>query len=171
MLLKKNAVSDMKNKLFPLADWITPNIMEAELILGAKIKNFDDALSAAELIHKKWNCGCVLKGGHIEYIKGRKSDIAVFDNRKYLISSPSIDVNGAASHGTGCTFSAALAANLAKGLSPIDAILLARRFVHFSLLEKVRLGRDITGMFPPENNFYLKRKNKKMKGIEICEII
>jgi len=162
ILLKKNAVADIRNKIFPLADWITPNREEAELILGIKIRNVDDAIEAAKKISGEWNCCCVLKGGHLNSARGRKVDVAVLKDGIFLISAANVDVSGNASHGTGCTFSAALTANFAKGLPPVDALVSAREFVHASLLEKVSIGKNINAMFPP--------RKKHIGEVKICEI-
>ncbi len=162
ILLESDAILAMKEKIFPLADCIMPNIKEAELILGISIKNLNDAISAAREISEKWNCVSVLKGGHLIYEKGRRTDVLVCEDGNFLFSTPDLDVSGYASHGTGCTFSAALAANFAKGLPSMDALRDARAFVYSSLLEKVSLGRNIKAMFPPKKNY--------INEVEICEI-
>jgi hydroxymethylpyrimidine/phosphomethylpyrimidine kinase len=147
-LLNKNALPVIREKLFPIADVITPNIPEAQIILEEKISDFKDAVLAAEEISSKWNCACVLKGGHIEYEKGIKTDIFSFNGKTFSISSAAVKNNGWDSHGTGCVFSAAITANLAKNIKLLDAVCLAKKFIIASLFEKIRVGRDINAMFP-----------------------
>lgn len=158
-LLQHEAVNTLKEKLFPLAGWITPNVHEAELLLGRKINTFDDMLECARVCAGKWDCGCVLKGGHLVSENGTVSDAVAFKTGVYRLSSPMID-NGAG-HGTGCTFSAALTSGFALGFSWKKALLSAKAFVYGSLLEAIKPGAGIEAMYPPCQNYLRKVELEK----------
>ncbi len=151
MLLKKSAADDMGKYLFPAADLVTPNIPEAELILGCGISSFDEMLSAAVEISRRWGCGAVVKGGHVKFEGGIKADAVAYAGRLYKLTSPEIRTR--AGHGTGCTFSAAIAAGMARGGDFKDVLLDAKAFVYGSLAEAVRPGRRLEAMYPPSGNY------------------
>jgi len=148
LLLKKTALNALKEYLLPLAKFITPNIEEAQFIIEKKIKNLDEACLAAGEIEAKWGVSCVIKGGHKTYLKGKRIDVVCREQKYYYITGPSIKCSNYVTHGTGCTFSAALAANIAKGMDELDSLYSARLFVHNSLLNAVRIGKKINAMFP-----------------------
>jgi hydroxymethylpyrimidine/phosphomethylpyrimidine kinase len=152
-LLEDSAVGIMKERIFPCAAWITPNIPEAELLLGMNIAGFNDMKTAALECSAFWDCGCVLKGGHAGAQNGKMSDLIAFKGKLYKLSSPAID-SGIASHGTGCTFSSAMAASLALGFSWKDSLLSAKSFVYGSLAEAVQPGRKIYSMYPPTESYH-----------------
>ncbi len=161
-LLKEDAVDAIRNELFPLARWITPNVEEAEILSGRRISSLSDAIEVSSELSLGWGCGCVLKGGHRTYLQGRRTDVVVRGKQRFLLSAPDLDGCSCAAHGTGCTFGAALAANLAKGAADLDALVSAREFVQASLAGKVRVGRHINAMFPPR---------KEYRGeVELCKI-
>jgi hydroxymethylpyrimidine/phosphomethylpyrimidine kinase len=151
VLLKADAVSAVAKMLFPLASWVTPNIYEAELLLGRKISNEDEMMKAAADFAQKWNCGCIVKGGHLKIKGSIKVDAVAYDGGLYRLTSPEIETR--AGHGTGCTFSAAIAAGLASGLTWKKALLSAKSFVYGSLVEYVMPGDGIHAMFPPSEKY------------------
>jgi len=151
VLLKKKAVAEILDRLFPVADLVTPNIPEAELILGRRMHSFDDMLSAASEISLRWGCGAVIKGGHVKFNGGIKADAVAYDGRLYKLLSREIKTT--AGHGTGCTFSAAVAAGMSKGASLGKALLAAKAFVYGSLVEFVKPGRRVESMFPPRGKY------------------
>lgn len=128
-LLTEEAASRIKTKLLPEADWITPNIPKAELLLSRKIGNSEEMASAAAECAKKWKCGRALKGGHIETGNTRKTDIVAYDGPLYRFSSPTLKLKQATAHGTDCTFSSAFAASLAD-LHWKDVLCSAKAFVY-----------------------------------------
>ena len=149
-LLQDDAIDSMRKKLLPLAAWITPNLPEAEALTSRKIGNNSDAAAAARECAEKWGCSVVVKGGHAE---GREAaDIVVHQGQCMLISSPRVPVLGNSDHGTGCTFSAALTAQLARGTEWKEALVLAKAFVLASLTSPVSLSEKVSGMFPPEED-------------------
>src|SRR4051812_22407770 len=111
-LLKADALKTLARDLFPLAALITPNVPEAELLLGATIQSPLDLRRAAREMHKRYGCAVLAKGGHLA---GARQAIDIFyDGRnELLLSAPFI--RGRRTHGTGCAYSAAIAAYLVKG--------------------------------------------------------
>ncbi|MFA6567584.1 MAG: bifunctional hydroxymethylpyrimidine kinase/phosphomethylpyrimidine kinase [Victivallales bacterium] len=151
VLLKKDAVSAVAGMLFPVAAWVTPNIHEAELLLGRKIGDEEEMMKAAADFAEKWNCGCIVKGGHLKIKGSIKVDAVAYDGGLYRLSSPEIETR--AGHGTGCTFSAAIAAGFALGHPWETALLSAKSFVYGSLVESVMPGGRIYAMFPPAGKY------------------
>ncbi|MBO4491364.1 MAG: bifunctional hydroxymethylpyrimidine kinase/phosphomethylpyrimidine kinase [Lentisphaeria bacterium] len=131
-LLRQDAVQAVCGELLPAADWITPNIPEAELLLDRKLNSFDELLEGAKELASRFHCGVVLKGGHAEDDPEAR-DAVFFGGRGMILLSPRIRTLPHAAHGTGCTFSSSLAAGLARGLSPESALTYAKRFVFESL--------------------------------------
>ena len=131
-LLRQDAIRAVCEDLLPEADWITPNMPEAELLLDRKLNSFEDLLSGAEELGRLFHCGVVLKGGHAESDPEAR-DAVFFEGGRMVLCSPRIPTLPHAAHGTGCTFSAALAAGLARGLSPEHSLTNAKRFVFDSL--------------------------------------
>ena len=148
-LLKPDAVSAMKSKLLPLASWLTPNLPEASLLLGREIASEREMFEAAVECERRWGCATVIKGGHFKGSAKHSIDIVCHKGELYKLSSPKAAVKRHSDHGTGCTFSAALAALLAKGLPWTDALLGAKSFVFSSLASPVRLSSKAYAMFPP----------------------
>lgn len=156
-LLKDDALVMLQEKILPLADWITPNIPEAELISGMTIRSMKDAAAAAEKIAAKWNTGVILKGGHAEG-DNEAADVVCTAERIFKLSAQRLSLPPYAAHGTGCTLSSAIAANLAKGMSDIDALIAAKAFVLGSLHEARAIGNGVFGMFPPADPEYYQKQ-------------
>lgn len=134
-LLNPNAVSALKKELLPLASIVTPNIPEAEILAGLPIANDDDIREAARRIHALGPRFVIVKGGHRE---GPAIDL-VFDGSTFLpIEGERIDTRH--THGTGCTYSAAITAFLAWGLPPIEAIQMAKRYLEAALRTATSIG-------------------------------
>lgn len=153
-LLKKEAAKTLMEKLLPVAKWVTPNIPEAEVISGIKIKNFSDMKKAALHCAEKFGNSFIVKGGHIDQNNGEMTDVAAHKGNLYAISSPAAETEGhEALHGTGCTFSAAFTACLAGGLDWQEAIKYAKAFVLGSLSEAAMIGKDLYAMYPPLEDY------------------
>ncbi len=123
-----------EKELFPLANLITPNLDEAGRLLGTRIKDRQSMHRAGKELEKKFGTAILLKGGHLV------SDYAVdllFSNGKVVEFSAPF-VRGVATHGTGCTYSAAITAALAKGMSLEGAITQAKKFVTDSIARHFR---------------------------------
>ena len=151
-LLEESAIYSMKEKLFPLAEWLTPNIPEAELICNRKIKTVSDIADTAAMIYERYQCNVILKSGHFTDFK-TATDIICCKGKLFKLSSPRAAVVGNTAHGTGCTFSSALVANLALGESWERSVKVAKAFVYGSLVEKVFLQEKLLQMYPPEKSY------------------
>ena len=145
-LLKKEAIDSLKTNLIPVAKLITPNIHEAELLTEHKIETLDDAKRAAKFIHN-YGCGAVLvKGGHLP---GDRSTDVLYNNGNFtLFDEARIETRN--THGTGCTYSAAIAARLAQGLNMVEAIGTAKEYI----TNTIRRALDIGHGHGPTNHFY-----------------
>lgn len=165
VLLQSDAVAAVKEHLLPLASWITPNLPEAELLLGRKLRNPADYADAARECASCYHCGCILKTGHAtEKGKFITDFVALDDGSLYALSSPRAREQGA-SHGTGCTLSSALAATLALDFPWKRAVCEAKAFVFGSLTEVVEVGAGRHAMYPPEEDYtpYVKLEPVKQK--------
>ena len=124
-------------KLFPLAAVITPNLMEASLLLGREIADVEDMKKAAALL-KGMGPACVLiKGGHLG---GAPEAVDIFYDGSEPLALASPRVETANTHGTGCMLSAALAAYLAMGEKPLQAASRAKRDVTRALMHSLDIG-------------------------------
>ncbi|MBQ3645724.1 MAG: bifunctional hydroxymethylpyrimidine kinase/phosphomethylpyrimidine kinase, partial [Synergistaceae bacterium] len=113
-LINENAVETLKQELLPIATILTPNIPEAEILSGIKeINSPDDMIKAAEKINSEYGCSVLLKGGH--NINDANDLLCSGANKIQWFYGKRIDTKN--THGTGCTLSSAIAANLAKGFS------------------------------------------------------
>ncbi len=133
-LLEPAAIEAYEKKLFPLASLITPNLDEAEQLLGTKIRDRQSMHRAGKELKRKLGTAILLKGGHLagDYAV----DLLFVDGRVVEFSAPL--VRGVATHGTGCTYSAAITAGLASGLSLEEAIRRAKKFVTKSIARHLR---------------------------------
>ncbi len=133
-LLESEAVESYKRELFPLATLITPNLDEAALLLGTAINNRKQMENAVEALAKEYGASILLKGGHI---RGDNAIDLLFHVGELTEFSASF-VRGVETHGTGCTYSAAITAGLASGLSLEQAVKRAKRFVTQSIKQHFR---------------------------------
>lgn len=125
-LLQKNAEISLVKSLLPLTFILTPNVYEAQLISGLIIKSMEDARKAAKEIHEKGPDFVLLKGGHLQ-IKDQAVDL-LFDGKTFE-SFRADRIESKNTHGTGCTFSAAITACLAKGMTVHKAIETAKDYI------------------------------------------
>lgn len=135
-LLKEEAMDSLINRLIPLADVITPNIPEGEILAGMEITNEDQMIKAAEEIGKKYDCAVLLKGGHRV---NDANDLLYKDGKFKWFRSERIDNPN--THGTGCTLSSAIGANLAKGYDIDQAIEKAKDYLTGALRAGLDLGK------------------------------
>jgi hydroxymethylpyrimidine/phosphomethylpyrimidine kinase len=134
LVLELAGVETYEKELFPLATLITPNLGEAEQLLGTKIKDRRSMRVAGKELEKKFETAILLKGGHLP---GDRAIDLLFANGKVVEFSATF-VRGVATHGTGCTYSAGITAGLAKGLSLEQAITEAKKFVTNSIAQHFR---------------------------------
>ncbi len=125
-LLKPGAVRVLCSQLLPLATLITPNLEEATMLTGRKLSSVEDLREAARVLHHRFGCAALIKGGHLRGLK-EAVDIFYDGSNELLVSAPF--VRGIHTHGTGCTYSAAIAGYLAQGLSLGLAVQRAKQFV------------------------------------------
>lgn len=153
-LLKTDAVMTMTEKLLPVAALVTPNIPEAEVLSGMTIHTKDDMLAAAREIGDRYSCAVLLKGGHSI---NDANDLLYTDGKLIWFEGKRIDNPN--THGTGCTLSSAIAANLAKGFSLADSVQRAKDYISGALAAMLNLGAgsgpmnhafDLTGEFAKE---------------------
>lgn len=150
VLLKKNAILTLKTKLLPLAELVTPNIPEAEILSGIKIKSKEYMLTAAEIINAKYRCSVLLKGGHS--INDANDLLYTSFSSKWFCGKR---INNPNTHGTGCTLSSAIASNLAKGFAVDESVKCAKKYISSALSAMLDLGK---GSGPMDHAFDLKGK-------------
>ena len=135
-LISDDAIETLKKELLPLADVITPNIPEAEVLSGLEIKNEDDMIEAAKIINEKFGCSVLCKGGHQI---NDANDLLYRDGGYVWFKGKRIDNPN--THGTGCTLSSAIASNLAKGENLDDAVKHAKEYISNALAAMLDLGK------------------------------
>ena len=134
-LIREDAVKTLVEEFVPRALIITPNIPEAEVLAGMTIRTADDVRKAAAKIHKLGAKNVLIKGGHST---GDAVDI-LFDGKAFHeYASQRFDTSD--THGTGCTFSAAIATGLAKGLSVPEAVGTAKEYITTAIRFALKLG-------------------------------
>lgn len=152
-LLESEAIDALKYFLLPIATVCTPNIPEAEIITGYKIKTEEDMYIAAEKILDLGVKYVVMKGGHLDELDA--VDRVYWKGGYLALKTPRVQTNS--THGTGCTFSAALTAELAKGQSMKDALKEAKAFIQAAIATPLNLGKG----FGPTNHFAYKKSKEK----------
>ncbi len=135
-LMQNEALGTMKELLLPIATVVTPNIPEAEILSGMKIRNEDDMVKAALDINKAYGCSVLLKGGH--NINDANDLLCQNGEVKWFYGKR---INNPNTHGTGCTLSSAIAANLAKGLELENAVQNAKDYISEVLSAMLDLGK------------------------------
>ena len=137
-LLKDEAIELLKSEILPLSSIITPNIPEAEVLTGISIKNAEILPEVAEKLRALGAKNIIIKGGHLE---GENSRDYVFlsNGDSFYLDSPRF--NTPHTHGTGCSFSACLAAELAKGKDLRKAIELTKQFISLSIKTPLGIGK------------------------------
>ena len=146
-LVSPDAAAALKERLFPLATLITPNIPDAEVLIGLKISGKDDMEAAARAMRDEFGCAVLLKGGHSA---GDADDLLCSGaGLKWFCAARVENPN---THGTGCTLSSAIAASLAKGCPLEDAVQKAKDCVTGALAAMLNLGK---GSGPLNHSFLL----------------
>jgi hydroxymethylpyrimidine/phosphomethylpyrimidine kinase len=136
-LLKPAAINFLREQLLPLATLVTPNLDEAETLTGRKIASVENMRVAAREIHARFGCAVLVKGGHL---RGLRDAVDIFfDGRtELLLSAPFI--KGVLTHGTGCTYSAAIAAALASNHDLPLAVEIGKRHVTAAIMRSYHIG-------------------------------
>lgn len=145
LLIETSAVAALRGKLIPLASVVTPNIPEAEVLAGMKLGNREAIKEAAQRIVKLGAQAVLIKGGHL---KGPAEDL-FYDGKSFtILTAPRLRTKN--THGTGCTLSAAIAANLAKGQNLETAVANAKRYITGALRHSYPIGAGHS----PVHHFY-----------------
>ena len=152
-LLEEDAVDTLKKELLPIATVITPNIPEAEILCGMEIHTEEDMEAAAKAIYEDLGCAVLLKGGHnindANDLLYTKEEVSWFKGKR---------INNPNTHGTGCTLSSAIAANLAKGFDLKISVQRAKDYISRALADMLDLG---AGSGPMNHAFDLKDEWKE----------
>lgn len=135
ILMQQNAINSLKSELLPLADLVTPNLLEAEILSQKKIANLDDMKIAALKIANLGAKAVLIKGGHLEQ---NALDLLYFDGEFFEFTSPKIATKN--NHGTGCTLSSAIACALGANLDMKNAVRHAKDFVFKALSWNKQIG-------------------------------
>ena len=150
-LISDDAIDTLKERLLPMADILTPNIPEAEVLSGMEVRTEEDMIKAAEKISENYHCAVLLKGGH----QLNDANDLLYRNGSYRwfygkrIDNPN-------THGTGCTLSSAIASNLAKRFDMDTSVERAKAYISGALGAMLDLGKgsgpmnhafDITGEY------------------------
>lgn len=138
VLIDDDAIASLRNRLIPKANIVTPNKYEAQLLAGLPIHNLDDMRAAAQRIYQLGAKAVLVKGGGMEGSL-RGVDVWFDGNRLETLKTATVDTNN--THGTGCTLAAAIAANLALGKNPLDAVLHAKDYVTTALRYALHIGQ------------------------------
>jgi hydroxymethylpyrimidine/phosphomethylpyrimidine kinase len=137
-LLQPAAEKVLKQKLLPLATLVTPNLDEAEILAEQKIRSPEQMRDAARKIHSHFGCAVLLKGGHLK--NSREAIDVFFDGKTELLLSAPF-VRGVSTHGTGCTYSAAICAALALGHNLPAAVEIGKNFITQAIAQSYKIGR------------------------------
>ncbi|GIO26568.1 bifunctional hydroxymethylpyrimidine kinase/phosphomethylpyrimidine kinase [Ornithinibacillus bavariensis] len=156
-LLQKEAIEALIEKLIPLASIVTPNIPEAEVLTGQVIEGEEDMIAASKQIVGLGAKAVLLKGGHLQ---GEPNDLFYDSETTLWIKGKRIETKN--THGTGCTLSSAIAANLAKGMSLEEAIHRGKQYITTAIQYSLSLGSG----HGPANHFYELYKNAGYLGME-----
>ncbi|RLE97090.1 MAG: bifunctional hydroxymethylpyrimidine kinase/phosphomethylpyrimidine kinase [Thermoprotei archaeon] len=136
-LLKQEAVKTLIEELLPLATVLTPNAREAEVLCGFKVSSLEDQKRAAKKIAELGPKAVVVKGGHLYTEKS--VDVLYYDGEYYFYEAERIESKN--THGTGCSFSAAIAAELAKGKTVVEAVSAAKELITAAIRYGIPVGR------------------------------
>jgi hydroxymethylpyrimidine/phosphomethylpyrimidine kinase len=150
-LLEPAAMKILTEKLLSLATLVTPNLSEAEILSGQKISSVEEMRVAATEIHSRFGCAVLVKGGHLPFVEKLNRDSLkrktiqqavdiFFDGKTELLLSAPF-VKGVRTHGTGCTYSAAICAALALGNELPRAVEIGKKFVTRAISESYKIGK------------------------------
>jgi len=137
-LLKPAAEKILKEKLLPLATLVTPNLDEAEILAAQKIRSPEDLRSAARTIVSRYGCAALVKGGHLKNCR-EAIDVFFDGETELLLSAPF--VKGVSTHGTGCTYSAAICAALALGHDLPRAVEIGKNYITEVIANSYKIGK------------------------------
>ena len=149
-LVEEGAMTALRRELFPMATVITPNVQEAEALSGSEVRSLKDAESVGRRLLDYGPAAVLVKGGHL--INERATDVLVPDDGSETFPGEWIDTRH--THGTGCTYSAAIATHLARRRSLSEAVRLSKADVKKAIRSGIPIGE---GVGPTDHFFYLRR--------------
>ncbi|RGL37310.1 bifunctional hydroxymethylpyrimidine kinase/phosphomethylpyrimidine kinase [Paenibacillus polymyxa] len=158
-LLQPEAVQALNDDLLPLALVVTPNIPEAEALTGISIRTMEDRREAARHISSRGPKFVVIKGGHDEESENSGQVIDLLFDGTAFTELGGKRVRTVHTHGTGCTFSAAITAELGKGVSVPEAILNGRAFIQAAIEDTLYLGQG----HGPTNHWAYRRRQEMLQ--------
>ena len=138
-LLQPAAEKVLTEKLLPLAALVTPNLDEAEILAAQKIRSPEQMRAAARKIQARFGCAVLLKGGHLKNSR-EALDIFLDGETELLLTAPF--VRGVSTHGTGCTYSAAICAALARGHALPHAVEIGKNFITAAIFNSYKIGKS-----------------------------
>ena len=157
-LLETDAMEALRTALIPLADLVTPNAHEATHLAGIEVTGPESAEAAGQRIRTLGAKAVLVKGGH--FSESPATDVLVTAEGTTRLAGEAIQTNN--THGTGCTYSAALATHLAAGRSLYDAIAVAKTYI----TEAIRHGLPLGGGAGPTDHFFFVRNNRAGTWLE-----
>jgi hydroxymethylpyrimidine/phosphomethylpyrimidine kinase len=137
-LLEPAAMAALTDDLLPLATLITPNLDEAELLTRTRLRSVEDLRRAARELRARFGCAALVKGGHLRGLVGAV-DVFFDGKTELLLTAPFL--RGAKTHGTGCTYSAAIAGHLALGRNLPKAVAAAKDFITQAIAQSQRVAK------------------------------
>ena len=167
-LISDDAIGTLKEALLPMADILTPNIPEAEVLSGMEVKTEEDMVKAAEKISRTYRCAVLLKGGH--QLNDANDLLCRGEDHRWFYGKRIDNPN---THGTGCTLSSAIASNLAKGFGMETAVERAKAYISGALGAMLDLGKgsgpmnhafDISGEYIKESDRAAERTGTDVAG-------
>ena len=159
-LLQNEAIVALKEHILPLATLVTPNIPEAEMLTGLSIRTEQDMELAATALLSMGVSAVLLKGGHRDDVQHAEDLFMSANGEHFYMRSKRIST--AHTHGTGCTFAAAITAELAKGHSLADSVVTAKHFIQVAIEDGIEIGN---GRGPTNHAAF--RKNDLLRSVEV----
>lgn len=160
-LLEREAVEVLTKRLLPQAALTTPNLYEAEILAARKIRSIDDMRNAARIIRDRYGCATLVKGGHLP---DSEEAVDVYRDARWEMALATFYIQGIKTHGTGCTFSSAIAAYLAKGFSLRGAMKRAKGYITEAITKSLLArGHFVLGKGNQWNDLAPRNLQKKME--------
>jgi hydroxymethylpyrimidine/phosphomethylpyrimidine kinase len=145
-LLEDSAITVLQSRLLPLATLITPNLPEAEVLLGRPIQGLAGATAAARELSARYGCAVLVKGGH--EAQHRATDVLCDGRTAWRVTTPVVP-EPLSTHGTGCALSAAITAALACGRTLAASVVAGKAYVYAAIRDGSRVGPRATVMGTP----------------------
>lgn len=147
-LLQPAAISRLCSDLLPRAQLITPNLDEAAQLVGAPLRSVEDLRAAGRELRRRFGCAVLVKGGHL---RGLREAVDIFQDGRTELLLRAPFIRGVSTHGTGCTYSAAVAAYLARGCALTAAVRQAKEYITRAIANQRQVaGHSVLGWAGPK---------------------